>query len=135
MKTEIAECCRRLRLSKNIAEISDQVEADTYQEYLLQILRQEVAYRETTRKNRLVKQAGFYNVKTFEGYCFDDIRLPTELSVAELKEAAFVRQQKNLIFYGNVGTGKTHLATAIGIEACNRGMAVRFFRTATPSSR
>jgi len=130
MKTEIAECCRRLRLSKNIAEISDQVEADTYQEYLLQILRQEVAYRETTRKNRLVKQAGFYNVKTFEGYCFDDIRLPTELSVAELKEAAFVRQQKNLIFYGNVGTGKTHLATAIGIEACNRGMAVRFFRTA-----
>jgi len=130
MKTEIAECCRRLRLSKNIAEISDQIEADTYQDYLLKILRQEVAYRETTRKNRLVKQAGFYSVKTFEGYCFDDIRLPTELSVAELKEAAFVRQQKNLIFYGNVGTGKTHLATAIGIEACNRGMAVRFFRTA-----
>lgn len=130
MKTKIAECCRRLRLSKNIAEISDQVEADTYQEYLLKILRQEVAYRETTRKNRLVKQAGFYSVKTFEGYCFDEIRLPTELSVAELKEAAFVRQQKNLIFYGNVGTGKTHLATAIGIEACNRGMAVRFFRTA-----
>ena len=84
MKTEIAECCRRLRLSKNIAEISDQVEADTYQEYLLKILRQEVAYRETTRKNRLVKQAGFYSVKTFEGYCFDEIRLPTELSVAEL---------------------------------------------------
>lgn len=130
MKTEIAECCRRLRLSKNIAEISDQVEADSYQEYLLKILAEEVAYRETTRKNRLVKQAGFYSLKTFDGYCFDEIRLPTELSVAEIKEAAFVRQRKNLIFYGNVGTGKTHLASAIGIEACNRGMEVRFFRTA-----
>ena len=130
MKTEIAECCRRLRLSRNIAEISAQVEADNYQEYLLKILKQEVAYRETTRKNRLVKQAGFYSLKTFEGYCFDEIRLPTELSVAELKEAAFVKQGKNLILYGNVGTGKTHLATAIGMEACNRGLAVRFFRTA-----
>jgi DNA replication protein DnaC len=130
MKTEIAECCRRLRLSKNIAEISDQVEADSYQEYLLKILAEEVAYRETTRKNRLVKQAGFYSLKTFNGYCFDEIRLPAELSVAEIKEAAFVRQRKNLIFYGNVGTGKTHLASAIGIEACNRGMEVRFFRTA-----
>lgn len=129
-KTEIAECCRRLRLSKNIAEISDQVEADSYQEYLLKILAEEVAYRETTRKNRLVKQAGFYSLKTFNGYCFDEIRLPAELSVAEIKEAAFVRQRKNLIFYGNVGTGKTHLASAIGIEACNRGMEVRFFRTA-----
>jgi DNA replication protein DnaC len=130
MKAEIAECCRRLRLSKNIAEISDQVEADSYQEYLLKVLKQEVAYRETTRKNRLVKQAGFYNLKTFDGYSFDEIRLPTELSIADLKEVNFVRQQKNLIFYGNVGAGKTHLATAIGIEACNRGLSVRFFRTA-----
>ena len=69
-------------------------------------------------------------MKTFAGYSFDEIRLPAELSVNELKEAAFIGEKKNLILYGNVGTGKTHLATAIGIEACNRGKAVRFFRTA-----
>ncbi len=131
MKTEIAECCRRLRLSRNIAAVCDQVEADSYQEYLLKILKQEVLYRETTRKNRLIKQAGFYALKTFDGYLFDEIRLPAELSVNELKEAAFISEKKNLILYGNVGTGKTHLATAIGIEACNRGKTVRFFRTAT----
>ncbi|WP_276324585.1 ATP-binding protein [Acetivibrio clariflavus] len=34
------------------------------------------------------------------------------------------------MFYGNVGTGKTHLATAIGIEACKLGKSVKFFRTA-----
>jgi DNA replication protein DnaC len=130
VKTEIAECCRQLRLGKNIALISDQVEAESHQEYLLKVLREELACREAQRKNRLIKQAGFYTLKTFEGYCFDEIRLPAELSVADLKEAIFINEKKNLILYGNVGTGKTHLATAIGVEACNQGRIVRFFRTA-----
>jgi DNA replication protein DnaC len=130
METEIAACCRRLKLSRNIAESSARVDASSHQEYLLKILRQEVAYRETARKNRLLKQAGFYSCKTFAGYCFDEIRLPTGLSVEELKEVGFIEERKNLIFYGNVGTGKTHLATAIGVEACNRGKTVRFYRTA-----
>ena len=119
-----------MKLSRNIAENSARVEAENHQEYLLKILRQEVAYRETTRKNRLLKQAGFYGYKTFKGYCFDEIRLPTELTVDELKETTFIGERKNLILYGNVGTGKTHLATAIGVEACNLGKTVRFFRTA-----
>lgn len=130
VKTEIAECCRQLRLGKNIALISDQVEAESHQEYLLKVLREELSYRGTKRKDRLIKQAGFYTLKTFEGYSFDEIRLPAELSVADLKEATFISEKKNLILYGNVGTGKTHLATAIGVEACNQSRIVRFFRTA-----
>lgn len=43
---------------------------------------------------------------------------------------AFVKRKENLILYGPVGTGKSHLATAIGVEACNKGKRVRFFRTA-----
>ena len=97
MKTEIAECCRQLRLGKNIALISDQVEAESHQEYLLKVLREELSYRGTKRKDRLIKQAGFYTLKTFEGYSFDEIRLPAELSVADLKEATFISEKKNLI--------------------------------------
>ena len=55
MKTEIAACCRRLRLSSNIAAICDRVEAGSNQEYLLKILKEEVLYRETARVNRLIK--------------------------------------------------------------------------------
>ncbi len=69
-------------------------------------------------------------MKTFDGYCFDEIRFPSELSVPALKTTAFIDEKKNLVLYDNVGTWKTHLATAIGIEACNRGKTVRFFRTA-----
>ena len=130
LKTEIADCCRRLRLGKNVATISEQIEAGSNQEYLLKVLKEELSYREAKRKSRLLKQAGFYSVKTFEGFCFDEIRLPAELSVDELKEADFIDEKKNLIFYGNVGTGKTHLATAIGVKACSKGKVVRFFRTA-----
>lgn len=130
LKTEIADCCRRLRLGKNVATISEQIEAGSNQEYLLKVLKEELSYREAKRKSRLLKQAGFYSVKTFEGFCFDEIRLPAELSVDDLKEADFIDEKKNLIFYGNVGTGKTHLATAIGVKACSKGKVVRFFRTA-----
>lgn len=130
MKEQIAQCCKKLRLSRNIAEISDQVQAQSHEEYLLKILQQELAYREKTRKSRLIKQAGFYTLKTFDGYCFNEIRLPTGFSIDALKEASFVDEKKNLILYGNVGTGKTHLAIAAGVAACNRGKRVRFFRTA-----
>jgi len=47
-----------------------------------------------------------------------------------LKNAAFVERKENLILYGPVGTGKTHLATALGVEACMNGRKVKFYRTA-----
>ena len=130
MKTEIAQCCKKLRLGRNIADISDQVKAENHQEYLLKILRREVAYREKARKARLLKQAGFYSIKTFDEYYFDEIRMPSGLDIDELKDVSFVDEQKNLILYGNVGTGKTHMAIAAGVAACNKGKVVRFFRTA-----
>lgn len=130
MKQQIAEVCKKLRLSKNISENCSQIQAESHEAYLLKILQQELIYRDTARKARLVKQAGFYTLKTFEGFSFDEIRIPPGLEVDDLKQATFVEQQKNLILYGNVGTGKTHLAIAAGAAACNNGKAVRFFRTA-----
>jgi len=52
-----------------------------------------------------------------------------------LKDCKFVEEKKNLIFYGNIGTGKTHLATAIGVEACKKGLSVKFYRTAALVNR
>ena len=47
-----------------------------------------------------------------------------------IKNLEFLETKSNLVFYGNVGAGKTHLATAIGVEACKRGIETKFFRTA-----
>lgn len=130
MKQQIAEVCKKLRLSRNIVENSGKILAESNEEYLLKVLEQELVYRETARKSRLLKQAGFYTLKTFEGYCFDEIRIPVNLDIEDLKQASFIEKKKNIILYGNIGTGKTHMAIAMGVAACARGKSVRFYRTA-----
>jgi len=86
--------------------------------------------RELVRKNRLLRAASFEVIKTFEGYNFDNVEIPPAITVEDIIATAFVKRKENLILYGPVGTGKSHLATAIGVEACNKGKRVRFFRTA-----
>ena len=48
-----------------------------------------------------------------------------------MKNTDFIQKKENLILYGSVGTGKIHLATAIGVEACSKGKVVKYVRTAT----
>lgn len=135
LREEIAACCKALKLSRNLVENCGQIEAQSHEEYLLKLLRLELEHREASRKDRLLKNAGFYTVKTFADYIFDEVKLPQGLTPHDLKECKFLEEKRNLIFYGNVGTGKTHLATAIGVEACKKGLNVRFFRTAALVNR
>ena len=46
-----------------------------------------------------------------------------------MKKLEFIDSKKNLVMYGNVGTGKTHLSIALGVEACKKKLNVKFFRT------
>jgi DNA replication protein DnaC len=126
---DIAACCKRLRLSKNIVEMSDKIQADSHQEYLLKLLQSEVLHREQTRKDKLLKKAGFYTIKTFESFRFNEVTLPGGITPQYLRECEFIANKSNIVMYGNVGTGKTHLSIALGVEACKKGFEVRFFRT------
>lgn len=130
MKDMIAAHCKALKLGSHIVDVYPTIQAETHEQFLAQLLASEVAQREVNRKNRLLKQANFDRIKTFEGYAFEGIELPRPLSIDTLKEASFVVRKENLILYGPVGTGKTHLATAIGVAACNQGQRVKFYRTA-----
>jgi DNA replication protein DnaC len=129
-REQIAGCCRRLRLSRNLADNISGIEAQDREAFLLRLLEMELEHREAARRLRLVKGAGFYTLKSLEGYLFDEVKLPSGLSVEELTACRFVEQQRNLILYGNCGTGKTHLAIALGVECCRQGRHVRFYRTA-----
>ena len=126
---DIADCCKKLRLSRNIVEMSDKIEADSHQEYLLKLLQAEVAHREEVSMNKLLKKAGFYTIKTFESFRFDEVTLPSDITLEYLKECEFIKNKTNIVMYGNVGTRKTHLSIALGVEACKKGLEVRFFRT------
>ncbi len=129
-QSQIAECCKVLKLSAAIAQTGLHPDAETHQEFLFKVLRDEIKRRQEAKKVRLINNAGFYSLKTFDDYSFDEVTLPTALSAESLQSADFIEKKQNLILYGNVGTGKTHLATAIGVNACNQGKEVKFFRTA-----
>ena len=129
VKEEIADCCKRLRLSRALAEGIESINETEPKQFLLKVLKNEIEHREETRKARCLKTAGFYTLKTFQDYVFDNITLPSSITVDKLKALSFLDKKRNLILYGNVGTGKTHLATALGVSACQKGKRVRFFRT------
>lgn len=127
---EIAECCKILRLSHNLADMAKTTKGDSNQEYLYKLLTAEITYRESNRMSKLVNTAGFYTVRTFDEFRFDEVQLPSDLTPESLKSLDFIRQKKNIIMYGRTGTGKTMLSTALGVAACKEDIPVKFYRTA-----
>lgn len=78
-------------------------------------------------EKRLIKRAGFPTYKTFEGYSYQNVKFPPAFSREELEALEFVPGQKNLVLYGPVGVGKTHMAIAAGVKACNLGYKTKFY--------
>ena len=127
----IKEYCKKLRWGSSLHKNYKEIESLDHADFLAQLLKLEIDQREISRKNRNLKGAGFDVIKTFEGYSFSNIQMPKTIDVEELKSVDFINKKENLILYGPVGTGKTHLATAIGVNACSNGKKVIYFRTAT----
>lgn len=130
MKERISELCRQLRLSAAFAENAMEFSGSTNQEYLFEVLTAEVRHRSNKRRNLYLKQAEFDSIKTFENYQFEKITIPNTLTIDTLKSLDFMTKTENLVLYGRNGAGKSHMATALGVEACLQGKKVRFFKTA-----
>ena len=90
----------------------------------------ELDSRERSKRLRLLKQAGFPADKTLDGYDWTNLKMPADWGRAQLENLDFVAGCEDLVLYGPVGTGKTHLAVALGRLAYMRAIPVRFF-TAT----
>ena len=88
--------------------------------------------REVNRINRMVKTAGFRVLKSLDDFVWkSEIELPAGLTQEYMVDLQFLQPKENLIFMGAVGTGKTHLATALALKACHEGKKVRFFTAAS----
>ena len=127
LENSIRLCCKSLFLTSAIPDLIAKDGAPKQIEYLATALKSEVDRREENKRERLVKKAHFPVYKTFEGYEYRCVKLPPALSKEDLEEARFVEDKTNLILYGPVGIGKTHMAIASGIKACQKGYKVRFY--------
>ena len=125
-RIEIGQLSRQLMLSRHVVQLCEAA-TPKQEEFLLEVLTQEIEHRERARKSRLLNRAKFPVIKSLEGYDFSLIRLPPSITQEELGQCRFMEHHTNLVCYGPVGTGKTHLAIALGIRACEQGKKVRFY--------
>ncbi len=96
--------------------------------YLLQLCELELIERERRAAERRLKAAKFPTHKTLEEFDFKAQPSINKVLVAELMRGEYIDKRENILLVGNSGTGKTHLATALGIAACGQGKRVRFFQ-------
>lgn len=102
----------------------------SFEEYLLGVLGQEVSQRENSRIQRGIKQASFPIVKTLESFEFTAIPSLNKPKILKLMKGEYIQKKENIILVGNSGVGKTHIATALGYEACRQGLRVKFYTAA-----
>lgn len=99
-------------------------------EYLHGLLMAEHASRARARQNRLLRAARLPAAKALDGYDWTNITFPGDYGRDQLTGLDFLNTGGDLVFYGDVGTGKTHLACALVTAACQQGIPARFFTTA-----
>ncbi|MFE3205938.1 IS21-like element helper ATPase IstB [Embleya sp. NPDC059237] len=98
----------------------------SHREYLAACLQREVAARESHGGEGRIRAARFPARKTLEEFDFTHLRGLKRESVLHLGTLDFVTGKENVVFLGPPGTGKTHLAIALGIRACQAGHRVAF---------
>ena len=113
----------------NLAETCAEQES-SYIDYLEAVLKAEQEQRQARSRQTLAKLAGFPAIKTLEGFDFQFATGAPRERIEALASLAFLERRENVIFLGPSGTGKTHLAIALGYLATQAGIKVRFLPAA-----
>jgi len=127
----IKQSCQRLHLptiASQSARLAEQAvkERQSHLSYLDALLEAEVEERERNVVRRRIKEAHFPKVKTLEEFDFETASHIPSARLRKLTEGEYVSRTEPVIFIGETGTGKTHLATALAVAACQQRRRVRF---------
>jgi len=98
-----------------------------YGDFLLALTERELIEREQRAAQRRVKSAKFPVIKNLEDFDFKAQSSINETLVRQLATGEYLDARENVLLIGNSGTGKTHLASALGFTACAQGKRVRFW--------
>jgi len=117
-----------LRDYASVAAVCAQERRD-YPQYLLRLTERELIDRERRATERRIKEAQFPVIKTIDSFDFAAQSSINEPLVRELLRGEYIGKKENILLVGNPGTGKTHLASALGFAACSQGKRVKFTTT------
>ena len=122
---------KKLRLPTVLREydkLARQCAADNvdHVRYLARLIELELIDRDARMIDRRIKAARFPALKSLESFDFDAIPALNKKLVLDLARSEFVDRRENIIALGPSGVGKTHVAIAIGLAACQHGIKTRF---------
>jgi len=129
--TYLAAAWKAPRITEAAARLADQARDAgwTHEDYLAAVLEREVSARNASGAQLRIRAAGFPGVKTLEDFDFD-AQPAARQQLGALASGGFLTEARNVVLLGPPGTGKTHLATALGVSAARHGHRV-LFATAT----
>ncbi|MFN0147657.1 MAG: IS21-like element helper ATPase IstB [Dehalococcoidia bacterium] len=131
----IEQYCRELRipaLRREHPALVRQALAGSwsYQDFLAHLLDVEVTARRQGAVARALREARFPEVKTLDQLDWGALQGIQPAQVAELASCSYLERGDDIVIAGPIGTGKTHLAVALGVEAARRRYRVAFVRAA-----
>lgn len=97
-----------------------------YSRYLFRLAELELIDRDRRKVDRKIRQARFPTIKSLDSFDFTAIPSLNKKRVLDLARCEYIDRRENVIILGNSGTGKTHMALAMGLIACQKGMTVAF---------
>jgi DNA replication protein DnaC len=102
----------------------------SYEGFLLALAEEELAQRDENMQRRRLAAAKFPTLKTLDQYDFSLIPQLNRHLVLDLAQGGYIAKQENILMAGEIGTGKTHVATGLAVAACRQGHRVRFYTAA-----
>ena len=102
----------------------------SYTRYLLALAEQEVQEREARRRQRRLKEAKIPVHKELSDFDFELVPQLNQQKIRQLLQDDYIDKAEPIILVGNPGLGKTHIATALAIEATRQMRRVRFYNAA-----
>ena len=135
MSEQVDALCTELALTavaSHYATLADEAakKKRSFVDFLETVLAEEASLREERRRETLRRLAAFPSIKTLEQFDFEAAPGAPKARIQELAGLAFIERRENVIFLGPSGTGKSHLATALGVRATERRYKVRFVTAA-----
>jgi DNA replication protein DnaC len=130
-RDDLVPVLKRLRLSGLLHTLELRAEQAVddklgYIDFVYRLLHDEVERRDANKLTRLLRQADFEGHKTLKDFDFTfNPKIPRE-RIIELGTTSFVERRENVLLVGPAGTGKSHIAQALGHRACRAGYKTRY---------